>query len=324
MPVVQCSCGQRYKLPDSAIGRRARCKKCGGEFEVRAPLPVQAVPGPPRTAGYAQGDEAASVSWRGFLHSLTRSLLLAGSVHNVLTFLGVWFVLCAGKLAQNALFAYLAHQSNWISLRLVVILGFAWLVVEGWYMAYSLSTVQSTAGGEDDLPPLQLAEDIGEGLIDGVLAPMLVYLTTFFIAAAPAFTFVVVKVLTSLGAQAISLTDIITFFALLAVGLFVWPMCVLAASLGGLSDLAQVHRILASIGRTLPAYLCTLGVVYAAAAAWIAGFFLVGDNEENMWTTGLGIAVLMTGARAYTQLVAMRAIGSLYRHFKGRLAFEWE
>lgn len=50
MPRVACACGARYQLPDTAVGRRARCKKCGGVFEVGAAAndPAEAA-GPPKS-----------------------------------------------------------------------------------------------------------------------------------------------------------------------------------------------------------------------------------------------------------------------------------
>ncbi|MGE3181233.1 MAG: hypothetical protein AB7N71_06340, partial [Phycisphaerae bacterium] len=34
---LKCKCGATYKLPDSAAGKRAKCKKCGGAFTVPMP-----------------------------------------------------------------------------------------------------------------------------------------------------------------------------------------------------------------------------------------------------------------------------------------------
>ncbi len=31
---VQCACGARYRVPDSAMGKHVRCKKCGDKFVI--------------------------------------------------------------------------------------------------------------------------------------------------------------------------------------------------------------------------------------------------------------------------------------------------
>src|SRR3954468_8440602 len=37
--VVACSCGKRFRAPDSAAGRRGKCPGCGGPIEVPRPTP---------------------------------------------------------------------------------------------------------------------------------------------------------------------------------------------------------------------------------------------------------------------------------------------
>ena len=37
MVEVQCDCGRAFKVPESRIGQRGRCPKCGAVIEVTAP-----------------------------------------------------------------------------------------------------------------------------------------------------------------------------------------------------------------------------------------------------------------------------------------------
>ena len=32
MPTIHCQCGAKYRFPESSIGKRAKCKKCGTVF----------------------------------------------------------------------------------------------------------------------------------------------------------------------------------------------------------------------------------------------------------------------------------------------------
>jgi len=34
MPTVHCQCGANYKVAAAALGKRARCKKCGQVFKL--------------------------------------------------------------------------------------------------------------------------------------------------------------------------------------------------------------------------------------------------------------------------------------------------
>ena len=34
MPTQRCECGAKYRFPESSLGKRAKCKKCGAVFKL--------------------------------------------------------------------------------------------------------------------------------------------------------------------------------------------------------------------------------------------------------------------------------------------------
>lgn len=44
MPKFQCACGAKYRFPDSAMGKKAKCKRCGVVFTLEVdedgPIPI--------------------------------------------------------------------------------------------------------------------------------------------------------------------------------------------------------------------------------------------------------------------------------------------
>src|SRR5262245_15021504 len=44
------SCSAKYRLPDTAAGKRGKCKKCGHEFRVPTDEPLEIAPLPPESS----------------------------------------------------------------------------------------------------------------------------------------------------------------------------------------------------------------------------------------------------------------------------------
>ncbi len=76
MPVeARCTCGQKYRLPESAIGRQARCRKCGAVFNVPGdpelpPLPLE--PEPRRKGATAKAGASAKEEPYAWLDEFAR------------------------------------------------------------------------------------------------------------------------------------------------------------------------------------------------------------------------------------------------------------
>ncbi len=336
MPTESCpECGAKYRVPEGAEGRKAKCKKCdtvfviGGEQEdglfsfadaidmppKRPPAPVAAgasiataadegVPG----EGYRAYEGSATGGFNQFVQDVVQTFLFPLAIGNMITFVILWVVLMLGALCVVA-FSFAAGCYS-----IVFIIG--WLIVTGWYLGYKFSVIESGAAGDDELPNLTLTE----GFVDGVIAPMLKMLGSYVVAFLPAGLYVV----TTRGYGEIiavwsgSLTEIaqqdVPLAVLRLVGNIAWPMVVLCVALGGISSLARVDLITQTVVRTLPVYLLVAGLVVATR--------FLGDFVFTQATAPIAMVVLVI-VRLYLEIVAVRVIGLYYHHFKHRFAWDW-
>ncbi|MEW6253806.1 MAG: hypothetical protein AB1716_24430 [Planctomycetota bacterium] len=220
--LVNCpGCTSRYKVPDSAAGKRTTCRKCGQAFRIPVtpprPVPVAAAP---EDDGLSLGD-LDRLSGGAVVESHTAA---AGSAERDVLF-GAGGVLATapplrpevaatptrgyagyvGAVARS--FAFLGKGGNimtfvilWIGLAIREIIQTAlwnvpciflpmvtlgWIIITGWYIAYKLNVVVWAAGEDPDLPGL--TND--EGWWDGILAPCLRMAATHIFAYLPVFLF---------------------------------------------------------------------------------------------------------------------------------------
>ena len=349
MPRVQCVCGAKYRFDDSALGRRAKCKKCGATFTVAEvvaddgtiPLaPPQGMADEVSSAVHradqdqqllsrqqakfeerARGADSPSIdsradaqhagSQKGYWQSVLWSFLFPSvSAGNVFTFLAVWMVLVV--VPFGAQFMCL--------LGLVVI-----LALMGWYAAFRLNIIASAANGEEDLPSPGFSGDyyaeliypavqwIGSWII--VTLPALAYLS--FAGDWDAVSGVGIDVLLSEGLSGLlsGSGEVGAFGVLLYGGLFMWPMVVLCIALGGFSSLYRIDLIMATIARSFLPYAVTVGLVVGAT--------LIGELAGDVLLAGkvaMGY-VLLIGIKLYIEIVTMRVIGLYYHHYKDRFAW---
>ena len=224
MRLVRCpACGARHKIPDTASGKRARCKRCGKPFLVpdrqpdsgrlsltrleppsgdtppaqpaapADPLPL-APAGPEPAATMPVGHvplrvepEAASGGggYTVYFRLLGTSLLFFTRGNNLTSFIVMLIVLVVGEVATFGL--QVLGCAGLIAQLLV------WLIVIGWYLSFQLKTVQNAAGGEEDLPTVSLTGGWMEDIITPFFKMLVVNLVTYlpaviFLASAGALS----------------------------------------------------------------------------------------------------------------------------------------
>lgn len=294
--------------------------------------PVDAIPITDAVA-YATAPAGAAARARGaygaYFQSLVESLAFPARMGDLITFVIVWVCLIIGNvLAPFALCLGLAVK----------------VIVVGWYWSFQLNAVQGAAAGEKELPALTLTE----GFWGDTVLPFFKMFCTYVLVWLPAVAFLATTgalnavvasgggvllspgALIGLGAALPLHTQIITGVLLLG-GYFVWPILVLVIAVGGsVRGLFRVDLIARTIARSLPAYLLTVLIVYATWGLDL-GFGMLLDAVRAGRPLPLGglPSVLVLGpvlliVELYSTIIAMRAIGLYYRHFKHKFAWTWE
>lgn len=357
MPAIRCpSCQARYQVSAKTAGRRAKCKQCGQAFripEFRRPAEEEelrladVVPGSAAAApaagaapggtvmaeailtedsvGYAAGDvpdvEVVRGAYAGYLQSLAWSLCFPRHMGSLITFIIVWVIMLIG--------GFVGSVGGCIGLV-------GSLIVTGWYMSFQLNVVASAAGGEEELPTLALTE----GWWDDIVAPFLKMLCTYVLACLPVLVYSLALGATGgllallnptgggVGAAGVA-QYLIGQLVLMLLGFFVWPMLVLVVACGDFGGLLRPDLMARTILRSLPAYLVVVAAVYISTGMTMVCSFLVAVIPPNLNSIPQWLAVvivlptLATLVELYLAIVAMRAIGLYYHHFKHRFAWTW-
>lgn len=208
--------------------------------------------------------------------------------------------------------------------------------VSGYLCTFYMSVIKETAAGEDELPNIWI-DDIYSDLIFSifrfagtwgwVLLPAMSYALFDLVNFGPGLRGTVVTVLFSKATLLDCLTHREVFMILATVGLFFWPVAILGVSLGGSFHGLWPHTIILTALVAPLAYLamcCVLLVAYLITLAPYSDLFAKGiaalgntTNRSLFWT----VVVINSGISAYAMIVAMRAIGLYYRHYKRK--FPW-
>ncbi len=395
MLTSRCKCGAKYRYPESSIGKRAKCKKCGTIFTLKpeddeGPIPIAddsdmrgeiAAAANRCKAISAEQEEAEAraaaaialphsgqsiraqhvaaskprMGTREYFRDLIATLVFLKKPASLISFVVMWVILALGILgAQIPLFGILLL-----------------LMSLGWYAAFRFSVVSSAAAGEKEVPMLSFEDGVGGGIV----LPLFRWVGTWVLAFAPVIVFMVIYVGVTVSAIMGGVSGIIsagganiTLLLLSALGLFVWPMIVLCVSLGGFETLIHIDLIVPTLVKTFPMYVLTVGIVMgtqfidyswqAAAKKTVAKAQFEGTMMENLvneqgeytgdtltpkqWEqvvkdsrrkpavnvsagmeTDLYIRIFGAGLILYLEIVAMRAIGLYYFHFKRRFAWDW-
>lgn len=345
MPSVSCSCGARYKIAESSIGKKAKCKKCGETFELK--LPEEAEPiaiadevgfagavaelverdgaTPAKDLGVAAASAMALPSKAGsirtehivthdhqmgtrqYFRDLLATFVFPKKLGNLVNFVVMWVVLVVGLFGAYVPF---------FGIILV-------LMSLGWYAAFRFRVIASAAAGEEDVPMLSFEGGIGEGMI----IPLLRWVGTWIVVFVPFLVLMTVMAAASISAIMGGVTGIITasgsavsLLLLVVAGLCLWPMVVLCVALGGFEALVRVDLIASTVVKTLPMYLLTVGIVLGTQ--YLDYLWHTDAGAAGMNTTSV-LSILGVGVMLYLEIIAMRAIGLYYFHFKRSFGWDW-
>lgn len=321
-----CSCGQSIRLPDSAAGKKARCKQCRLVFVVPGTPPATRRP-PPQPEPPAEaappderGDEPVEIRmpqevsetiytvpgrmdfhdeisgpespfWKDLLSSFT-FFIEPGNLITLLVITAAQFGLAAlGYLP----FIWFLHFGEYILLA-------------GFLCAFYFAIIRETASGEDDLPTVWFSH-----ILDDLIVPLLEFGCTFLAAFMP------VVVLAFLDWYYSWSIPGMAFWILAIGGCLLWPAIILTVALGGgVGSLMPHHVVLTPLAAPL-AYLASCATILVAMALLIVPdlpqvrvYVLQGGLVGSLFTSVLNV---------YACVVAMRAIGLYYRHFKHK--FPW-
>lgn len=205
-----------------------------------------------------------------------------------------------------------------LALAMSILLMVMQLAIAGFVISFFLSVIRATAAGEDDLPQLTWISD----WLDDLARPLVHYLLTWLMVLLPAFL-VLLKMRMD-GTE----VDRRILWLLAAVGVFFWPALILAVSIGGGLAGAWPHTIVRTAFSAPLAYLAVwlvllfaFGIsVLAHSPRIYAG--LMSIAPQNPLKTALLLTIVSGTLNVYAMIVAMRAIGLYYRHFKHR--FPWK
>jgi len=344
MPRYTCSCGARFRFPESAVGKRSKCKQCGtlftlvddeagvipvaDDFDASPDAAPDAVADPPSpvqgrifvptsvstsTPSVEQDVEqiAGNAFKPSFLTDVLWTFLFPSSPGNLITFLIIWVVMLIIPIAPLGLRAF----------GLVV-----WILINGWYAAFQFAVLQSAAAGEQELPSPTFSRD----LVDDLIYPLFQWIGSWVVVYIPACTYLL---LACLGGNVDPFDALrmlfggieqvfqqgsgqpLVFSILVCVGSFFWPMMILCIALGGFETVYRIDLIASTIIRTFPVYVVTLLLMFGAALL---------ERTLTASTAGLSMwFVISVGVTVYFDIVLMRLIGLYYHHFKDRFAWSW-
>ncbi|MCG3136900.1 MAG: hypothetical protein HJJLKODD_00738 [Phycisphaerae bacterium] len=340
MPNVTCTCGAKFRFPDSVIGKKAKCRQCGhifeittedeGELELVPEEPVvisgtAATIAAPAAAAHApqigrafHAAGAAASAMGTYLASLGKALIFPVHKSNIINFLIIAVILAFS-----------------VFLRFAACLGMIGLIfITGCYAAYLFQVVESSANGEPELPALE----ISDGLWEGVLLPALRMIGSWLVVLAPALVYLILVPQAGTGGGPFGLLKNLTgplgisdYDPVLLVlgfgGMFFWPMAILCIAIGGFASLARIDLIIRTIIRTLPGYILVVvlvfGSVLAAEGINAATSHALSKGEKLEMDDTIVLQMVGQVVGLYINLVAMRAIGLYYFHLKHRFAWNW-
>ena len=355
MPTYRCECGAKYRFPDSAIGKKAKCKKCSAVFRLE-----EEEAGPIALAGEVKDTEGAHAPPLGMFvptaHEFESAPALSlppsapqvegaptspplvapptparGYGHSIL-----WAVLFPTAPRSLMIFA-----AVWVIVAFVGAIPLIGWVVMFWYAAFQFAVIESGAAGEEDLPGATFGSDI----IAGLVVPFFKWIGSWALVMLPTVIYVFVQARPGSGTTNAVFAALLsgtgglvkafgadpTLFVLFGAGLFIWPMVILCIALGDFGALLRVDLVIVTLIKSFPAYAATIVIVVGATAAAVflddaisAGFAPApGAGLGGTIGSAVVMYVLAVGAQIYCDIVMLRAIGLYYHHFKHRFAWSW-
>ncbi len=302
MPSYKCKCGAKYKLPETSIGKKAKCKHCNLVFVVKddkqaAPKQIESDPNDlfadieaavsrsktetatervtvdPYAAMTAAYGPAVVTATPSAPSKATKTPSVAtGYGHALLRALQFPFSIHNGIVFMIIWFI-LAVQGT-ILPRAGCVGLLAIIIISGWYCTFCFDIVGEAAANRDDLPKISF----DQGFMDDIIIPFFSWIGSWLVVLAPAIIYLTVKAAGILsdpanasiiasgdfGALADELEDgQVVFYVLFYGGIAMWPMVILCVALGGFSTIGRIDLLMLTIVKTLPVYLLTAGIFLA-------------------------------------------------------------
>lgn len=300
MPItVRCRCGAEHQLPDHASGRKARCRTCGNVFLV-PPAETNASVAEPTDS---PPEESITTVGRSFVADAIRAFGLFGRFPNLVSCLVIALFGVIG-LAVASFFPMGVGAATVVRL---LVLAFVYGVI----CSFCLNSITAVANGEDDLPGASTYTNTW----DGVFEPLLQFAGSVVLLALPAL--IASFVLHSPLSKWPNVHPLV--LALAGVGLFLWPITILAVALGGLTVFYRPDLLLRAIAAAPAQYLFICLLLVVAAAIHYLGEYAASliAPAVSRWA----VTVITSTVQYYSLIVAMCLIGLFYRHYHRR--FPW-
>jgi hypothetical protein len=266
--------------------------------------PVPRVPPLPRgESGTALADEARSgiiETSQSFWTELLQSFV---------------FFLDAGS-AVTFMIIVLINLST-IPLGYIPRFGFLYMIlVSGYMCTFYMAVIKEVASGEDELPNVWV-----DNITDDLVLSIFRFGGTWAWVLMPALAYAIISYA---NAGTIHMP---VFYVLAIIGLFFWPVVILGVAIGGSFNGLWPHTVIhTALIAPLP-YLALCGVLLVAAGITCLPFMdaynkAISDlstraNQSFVWVA----TVINAGLSSYAAIIAMRAIGLYYRHYKKK--FSW-
>lgn len=336
-----CVCGHSYKIPPGAVGRRARCRRCGHVARIpaadspspkarsaknagdagipladeRDPLPQVPTFVPPDVVIEESPEEPFVVPYpRSFLADVAHSLLFFIEPENLPSLAIVWLFTAFAILSSGVSSLMLGPGFGFMLAPAFVI---TVVVIVGWVGSYCMRLIEETVADEDDLPGTTSG-----GFFESVLRPLGLFAAAWVCLLLPVIAMAVVELTWGLPIPTL-------WYQMAAVAaVFMWPMAVLCVSIGGITVFARADLMIASVLRTFVPYLLVwLLLAITGLLTWYVCRLLATPppgRPSPLANHPLPATVLIGWVFAYATIIAMRIIGLYYRHYKQRFAWSWE
>jgi hypothetical protein len=352
-----CACGANIRLPHTAAGRKAKCKSCGSIFKVpRQPSPdpplspvrakplvnarsldrSQSLPEPgswlddmafsearaagepvildlaepeaeeprrtgptPRAANETLGFEPdPAYDWtspdRSFWTDLPAAFFFFLNPGNLIAF-----------VALAVIKFFLEVVASFSIYGMIVTLG-----LNAYVCAFFMAIILETASGGEELPSV-----VVRSIWDDLIVPGLQFLATCLFVLLPAIALAIGGWWQTGGAP--------WKWVLIAsgIGLFLWPAVVLSVTIGRTFSGLWPHVVFRTVIAAPHAYLAVWAALLLAGALSLLPDILAGTSALGLTPALPGLVLRAAGVfmGLYAGIVAMRAIGLFYLHYKRRL-----
>lgn len=364
---AHCACGAKYSMPEQAAGRRAKCRKCGANFLVPAATGIddgelhladleslrEGSADQAAIAARAErmaAEHAAAAALSG--HSLEKSPEeLAGASGSLVAMLrdfgtAALFFLNGSSALTFVVVVIVAVAMQFASRAPCVGMGCA-IIMSGWIMSFLLNTLGEAAVGEKRVAELTLTN----GMFEDVFLPWLKFMISWLLASIPFLVTVIymqvlgtitvpqtaVHIAGAMGGFGVSLFDPSMGGGVLLVSMLVatwaiWPVLVIAVTIGGFGDLVRIDLMAITIIRALPAFVVTLIAFLAfqslpllamVATGLVAEQMLPPDERKMDPMNVIYAGCIVSAVNAYCMTASMMVLGYFYYHFKRRFAWDW-